>query len=298
LATMHSLIVILVLVGVTLGAPQQQQGYTYQAPSSNTPQLSFPSQKPTFVAPVTNPNNGGASLGAGQVGSFDGNSYDGQVQQSTVSPIICADGEVLHVDGNCVKPMVSRNIFVYAAPAVPKQQGPAPEIPKPKIEYNIVFVRTPEKAEGAEPIIVPPPQQKTLVYVLSKKGDAVGPQVIEVPAGPGHQPEVYYVNYEDGENPTLPGGIDLQTALSSATTTGQIIGGGAGTGLGGGSGNSPGVGAGAGTGVGAGAGAGVGVGAGAGVVSGGNNGGFNPSYQPPAQTPPPQVPSGIYQWPN
>ncbi|CAL4067450.1 unnamed protein product, partial [Meganyctiphanes norvegica] len=212
LATMHSLIVILVFVGVTSCIPKQLSGYTYQNPSSNTPQLSLPFPKPTYGAPVTNTNNGGASPGAGQVGGFGGNSFGDQVQQPAVSLVSCANGEVLHVDGNCVKPMISRNIFVFAAPAVPIQQGPTPEIPLPKVEYNIVFVRTPEKAESDEPIIVPPPQQKTLVYVLSKKGDAVGPQVIEVPAGPGHQPEVYYVNYEDGENPTLPGGIDLQTA--------------------------------------------------------------------------------------
>ena len=32
------------------------------------------------------------------------------------------------------------------------------------------------------------------------------------------EPEVFFVNYKDGENPTLPGGIDLQTALTQAAT--------------------------------------------------------------------------------
>ncbi|CAL4124114.1 unnamed protein product, partial [Meganyctiphanes norvegica] len=334
-ATMHSLVVILVLMGVALGAPQGQPGYNIQAPTSNSLQpgggVSLPSagqggsfgsnsfggsgagqggsfgsnsfggsgagqggsfgsnslggsgagQGGSFGSNSLGGSGAGqggsfgsnslGGSGAGQGGSFGSNSLGGSGAGQGGSfgggagaglgggaggsggfgvggvAANCADDEVLHVDGKCVKPVVSRNIFVYAAPAVTQQQGPAPEIPKPKVEYNIVFVRTPEQAEGAEPIIIPPPQQKTLVYVLSKKGGAVGPQVIEVPAGPGHQPEVYYVNYADGENPTLPGGVDLQQALSAAATTGQIIGGGgAGAGIGGGAGGSGGFGVGGG----------------------------------------------------
>ena len=87
-----------------------------------------------------------------------------------------------------------------------------------------MFVRTPEGAQAQEPIVVPPPQQKTLVYVLSKKQDAEGQQVIQVPSTP-QKPEVYYVHYDDGENPQLPGGIDLQSALASAAQQqGQVIG--------------------------------------------------------------------------
>ncbi|CAL4224080.1 unnamed protein product, partial [Meganyctiphanes norvegica] len=122
----------------------------------------------------------------------------------------CGNGQVRHVDGSCVTPMVSRNVFVYAAPQQDADYGQAPELPTPKVEYNLVFVRTPEALDGAEPIVVPPPQQKTLVYVLSKKQTLNGQQLIEVPAGPAQQPEVFYVNYNDGDNPQLPGGVSLQ----------------------------------------------------------------------------------------
>ncbi|CAL4099316.1 unnamed protein product [Meganyctiphanes norvegica] len=144
------------------------------------------------------------------------------------SGISCDEGEVLNVDGSCSRPVVTRNIFVYAAPEQPRPiQGPV-SVPPPKVDYNIVFVRAPESNAAAEPIIVPPPQQRTLVYVLSKKQADGGQRVIEVPAGPASNPEVYFVNYGPGENPQLPGGVNLQTALGAAASPGASIGGGAG----------------------------------------------------------------------
>ena len=128
--------------------------------------------------------------------------------------------------GNCAVPEVERNILVFAAPPRNIPEGEKPEIPTPKINYNIVFVKTPEAGEGEGPIVVPPPQQKTLVYVLSKKPEGGEQGLIEVPFTP-QSPEVYYVNYADGENPNLPGGIDLQTALASVPQQeGQNVGGG------------------------------------------------------------------------
>ncbi|XP_076028419.1 uncharacterized protein LOC143017511 [Oratosquilla oratoria] len=178
----------------------------------------------------------------------------------------CSDGLVRDSLGRCVQPEVSRQVFVYQAPHQDISVGPAPEAPRPKINYNIVFVRTPERPAGSRPIVVPPPQQKTLVYVLSKKGSAGGQEVIEVPAPAGQSPDVYYVSYNEGENPQLPGGISLQEALSSAATLqGTDLGGGA-TGLGSGVGLGVGVGAVSGGGV-----TGIGLGgvSGGGVVSGG-----------------------------
>merc|ERR1719290_344448 len=134
--------------------------------------------------------------------------------------VTCGEGEVLNVDGTCSRPVVTRNIFVYAAPEQPRAiQGPV-DVPPPKVDYNIVFVRAPENNGAADPIIVPPPQQRTLVYVLSKKPEDGGQRVIEVPAGPASNPEVYFVNYGPGENPQLPGGVNLQTALGAAAAPG------------------------------------------------------------------------------
>ena len=91
--------------------------------------------------------------------------------------------------GRCVKAVVTRNVFVYAAPFIPAKYEPPPPLPKPKINYNIVFLKTPKSGDPPEPITAPPPQQKTLVYVLSK-GNKYDQKVIEVPRGPQTPPEV------------------------------------------------------------------------------------------------------------
>ena len=140
-------------------------------------------------------------------------------------PQKCGPGLVRKVDGSCVKPIVNKNIFLYNAPAMKLTYGPPPKIPDPAIDYNYVFIRAPNAVLGPKPVVVPPPQQKTLVYVLSEQPQAQQQPVIEVPSAVT-EPEVFFINYNEGENPTLPGGIDLRTALSQSAQSGQIIGGG------------------------------------------------------------------------
>ncbi|XP_066986751.1 uncharacterized protein [Macrobrachium rosenbergii] len=110
--------------------------------------------------------------------------------------------------------------------------GIRPPAPHPKVDHNIVFVRLPEELGGEEPIVVPPPQQKNIVYVLKKESDRDGSGVIHVPAPPKSSPEVYFVNVGEGENPLLPTGEDLHSALSKSGVelNAQVVGGGGGGG--------------------------------------------------------------------
>ncbi|XP_064089887.1 uncharacterized protein LOC135203867 [Macrobrachium nipponense] len=139
----------------------------------------------------------------------------------------CPDGQILHVDGRCVTPEVTRNMFVYSAPEVEPKIITAPkDLPLPKVEHNIVFIHTEELNAGLEPIIVPPPQRKHIIYVLNEESGQQGPRLIEVTAPPPRNPEVYFVNYADGQTPTLPDGIDFEEALKSAIhSEGTLIGG-------------------------------------------------------------------------
>ncbi|XP_063593710.1 ATP-dependent RNA helicase A-like [Penaeus indicus] len=140
-------------------------------------------------------------------------------------PRKCSNGQVLHVDGRCVTPRVNRRVFLYDVPKTPTPVGPPPFIPAPTVETNLLFIRTPEGAQGPDPIVVPPPQQEHVVYILNKQSEEAQ-KVIEVPASPPSDPEVYFVNYAEGENPTLPSGVDLQTALDAASAgSGQSVGG-------------------------------------------------------------------------
>nr|XP_027234441.1 uncharacterized protein LOC113825803 [Penaeus vannamei] len=138
----------------------------------------------------------------------------------------CGSGQVRHVDGRCVTPQVNSRVFLYDVPANEAVVNRPNYIPEPKLERNIIFVRLPEGADGPEPIVVPPPQQQHVVYVLNKQSEH-DQRVIELPAPPQSNPEVFFVNYAEGENPTLPSGVDLQTALSAASQGGgQVVGGG------------------------------------------------------------------------
>ena len=137
----------------------------------------------------------------------------------------CGPGLLADIYGDCVTPEVTRNIFLYAAPLRQRKIKTSIQVPKPKLEYNIVFVRNPEEEDSSAPVIVPPPQRKTLVYVLNKKTKNQELGIVESPSHPPLQPEVFFVNYEDGENPELPGGIDLRTALEEMVLEGTVIGG-------------------------------------------------------------------------
>ncbi|XP_069937904.1 ATP-dependent RNA helicase glh-2-like [Cherax quadricarinatus] len=211
--------------------------------------------------------SGFSSGGSGFSGSSGGSGYSGGG---------CGSGQVLSVDGSCVTPVVTRNLYVYNAPAVSSMVGPRPYVPPPRIEHNILFIRTPEGGPGQEPIIVPPPRQKNVVYVLNRITEQ-GQNVIQVPAPEQESPQVYFVNYGEGDNPSLPTGGDLQSALSSAAQgEGDVIdNGGGGSGGGGfGSGSIGGLGFG---------GAGFVSGGGGGFGSGGGGGGYSaPVSQPSA----------------
>ena len=129
-------------------------------------------------------------------------------------PATCPEGQLPH--GNrCVVPRINRNIFVFGKEDPPE---PAPvnqaELPLPQLDYNIIFVRS-RPAKQRKPVIIPPPQKKTVVYVLEDEEES-NEKYIEVDGHKDADPEVYYVKVRPGENPQLPGGIDLQTAYSQA----------------------------------------------------------------------------------
>lgn len=132
------------------------------------------------------------------------------------SPEICGEGEEQNIYGKCVEPEISQNLFLFRAPDYKVPWEKAYYEHKPKINVNLVFIRSPSyKDEKRKPIVVPPPKQQTLVYLLSKKPDGYKQDIIEVPLDQA-RPEVFFVDYKEGDNPLLPGGIDLQTALSQS----------------------------------------------------------------------------------
>ncbi|KAF2348289.1 protein of unknown function DUF243 [Trinorchestia longiramus] len=134
----------------------------------------------------------------------------------------CGHHLLRRVDGKCVVPKVSKDVYLFKAPKhkIPVPVGPPKYIPRPKVHYNFVFVKTPDGLVTPKPLVIPPAKQKTLVYLLSQRPNPVNQDIIEVPltAAP---PEVFFVEYNDGDNTQLPGGIDLQTALGQSIAGGH-----------------------------------------------------------------------------
>lgn len=125
--------------------------------------------------------------------------------------INCGPHKVANRKGVCVEPIVTNSLFVFGTPPRAAYNG-HPIAPKPKISHNVIFVYTPNKLRQKEPIVIAPPQQKTIVYVLTKSPHAA-PKVIQTPAYPKERPEVFYVNYDEKDNPLLAG-VPLQEVLA------------------------------------------------------------------------------------
>uniref|UniRef100_A0A0P4VZ84 DUF243 domain-containing protein n=1 Tax=Scylla olivacea TaxID=85551 RepID=A0A0P4VZ84_SCYOL len=131
----------------------------------------------------------------------------------------CPQGQVVHADGSCVVPEVTRDLYVFSIPDTPRRPSkPLPTLPPPKVHEHVLFIRAPEGGHAAQPLLVPPPAQKSVVYILREESPDEEPRVIQAPEPPPAHPEVYFVNYEDGENPSLHGGLDLQQVLQTVTS--------------------------------------------------------------------------------
>ncbi|XP_042856371.1 peroxidase-like protein 2 [Penaeus japonicus] len=159
---MNTLILVLASVAATSAAPQ---GYGLPTPSG-----------PSF-GPSSGPTSGPSSGG-------------------------CSPGQVRHVDGRCVIPRENRRVFLYEVPSNVVFNGAPVNIPEPTVETNIVLIRTPEGLQGPDPVVVPPPRQQHVVYVLNKHG------------------------------------VDLQSALGAASQGGGQVIGDSGSGVGGGVGGA------------------------------------------------------------
>ncbi|XP_066986806.1 uncharacterized protein [Macrobrachium rosenbergii] len=138
---------------------------------------------------------------------------------------LCADGQVLHVGGRCVTPVITRSAYLFNVPQLPRRPAPLPYIPPPKVDHNLLFIRLPEDPRAPDPIVVPPPQQQDIVYILRKSTQREGPRVIQAPDPPKTNPDVYLVGYGQGENPILPTGEALESILANHAQEiyGQVV---------------------------------------------------------------------------
>nr|XP_053627678.1 uncharacterized protein LOC128685203 [Cherax quadricarinatus] len=180
----------------------------------------------SYSLPTLSAFGGNTGFSGGSAGFFreSTGSFGGSFSGPSHSVVSCGHGQVRHVDGSCVTPQVTRNLFLYKVPPATPIVAPRPNVPPPRVEDNILLIQYPEELLSQEPIVVPPPQQRNVVYVLNKRPHH-DHKLIHAPGPEQPAPEVYFVNYAEGENPTLPSGGDLQSALSTASEGGgELIG--------------------------------------------------------------------------
>jgi len=218
------------LAAAVTGGPIPQLGGSYSAPgigggSSGGGFISGGSSDGGFISGGS--SGGGFISGGGSHGGGHGGGAGGSISFGDG----CGGGQIRSADGQCITPQITRNLYLYSAPQQTVETLPPSHIPNPKVHLNYVFVRTQNSVGGSNAVVVPPPKQKTLVYVLNKRPDALNQEVIEVPSNPT-QPEVFFVNYDQGDDTQLPGGVSLQQALSQSVQQGQTIHGSGGASLG------------------------------------------------------------------
>nr|XP_027237592.1 uncharacterized protein LOC113828774 [Penaeus vannamei] len=101
----------------------------------------------------------GAGLGGLSVGSGQGVGTGISGGTGILEP--CGEGQIRHVDGSCVTPVVNRKVYVFDVPEQKGPIGPPPSVPPPRVDHNILFVRLPEEGEGPEPIVIPHQDRRT-----------------------------------------------------------------------------------------------------------------------------------------
>ena len=127
---------------------------------------------------------------------------------------LCPDGQILKITGECALPDIRRNLFSFVAPPTVPPRRRLPKVPDPQLDYNVIMVHTPKQSAQPDPIVVPPPQQRTVVYVLTKNQE-YEQKLLKVPTDRPKPPEVFYVNHKEGELPELPGDIDIEEILNN-----------------------------------------------------------------------------------
>ncbi|KNC32435.1 hypothetical protein FF38_04961 [Lucilia cuprina] len=177
------LLKVLCLCAVSMAAPQ---GYNYNQGGVSVPQSGPGGFGGSFGGVATTATGGGAFFQGGQ--SLQQSSFGGhqQVQQQHQQAI------------------VSKRFFIHSAPEDVEEDYKEKHITVgvPKKNYNVVFIKSPSKSNKKTAIKISPApnEEKTVIYVLSKKTDAsdIQAEVIEHPTTTA-KPEVFFIKYKTNE---------------------------------------------------------------------------------------------------
>ncbi|TMW46728.1 hypothetical protein DOY81_008189 [Sarcophaga bullata] len=179
--------IVMCLCAVSLAAPQ---GYNYnpQAGAGVGLQQTGPGGFSGGFSGISTSSSGGAFFQGGhslQQSSFGGHQQVHQQQQQQQA-------------------IVSKRFFIHSAPEDVEEDYKEKHITVgvPKKNYNVVFIKSPAKSNKKTSIKISPApnEEKTVIYVLSKKTDAsdIQAEVVEH-ATTTAKPEVFFIKYKTNE---------------------------------------------------------------------------------------------------
>ncbi|XP_005176558.1 uncharacterized protein LOC101892600 [Musca domestica] len=149
---------------------------------------------------------GGGSVGGGSVGGSFGNSqYNSGSSFSQNSAVNVEEQQAFlgHLQ-NHQAPLVTKHFYLHTAPVDSDEQQIVRyvNIGRPQKNYRVVFIDAPSNTHNKAKIIanVAPTEEKTAIYVLSKKNNAldVSAEVV-TPAPVNNKPEVFFIKYKTPE---------------------------------------------------------------------------------------------------
>lgn len=104
-----------------------------------------------------------------------------------------------------IEPVVTKDIYIHAAPEEPDEQylQALPLNPPSRKHYRIVFIKAPTQNSKQQAISFSqaPIEEKTIIYVLSKKDEPIDIQsaLQEIRPTQPSKPEVYFIKYKTQE---------------------------------------------------------------------------------------------------
>ncbi|XP_054728173.1 uncharacterized protein LOC129237439 [Anastrepha obliqua] len=169
--------------------------------SSGAPSLGYNSGSSGGFSGATSTSNGFGSYGGG-VGDFGGSSAGNSYQSGYVSGNT-QSVHYSHQASNFVgqKPIVTKHFWLHSAPEDHDEQQIVRyiNVGQPRKNYNVVFINTPSSNVNKAKIIanVAPVEDKTAIYVLAKKANALDVSAeVATPAPSVSKPEVFFIKYK------------------------------------------------------------------------------------------------------
>lgn len=124
----------------------------------------------------------------------------GQTSQTNLALNAYSSGQIQQQSyGKHLEPIVTKHFYVHAAPEDPedKVEPQYVYVGRPRKNVKVIFIKAPTYSRTPIVPIYPKNEDKTIVYVLSKKPGAQQIDIPEPPPTEPTKPEVFFIKYKN-----------------------------------------------------------------------------------------------------